>query len=792
MTHPNYMAQIGATLIDQGFAILPIQPNSKKPGVFRKGQWHDYPKWSRHCERDTTEHEVDVWGDWPQAGIGIAAGRVIGIDIDVLQSKEVAEQIEGLAKRLLGDTPAVRIGHAPKRLLVYRAATPFGGFKYPPIEVLGLGQQFIAYGIHPDTGKPYEWPVQTLADLSLDDLPLITEAQAREFARQAYELVPLEMRPKRLSVGVGVGQKAPSGFVSLPEQRGTVAAVQDALQFIANDDLDYDSWVRLGMAIKGALGDAGQTLFEAWSANSQKNDQVTTAKSWASFAPARIGAGTIYKLALDQGWLPDSDLQLNGEVVMNGHHPAGELLSGLQATDLITINGAQMDINKDKVKDIIETIGSAQKANALTAPPITPLPAGWDQVGGVIADMMTLMASTAKRPQPVLALGASLCAVGALMGRKYKTQSNTRSNLYVVGIAESGAGKNHSRVVINELFRKAGLLQYLGGNKIASGSGFLTAIERQPACLFQLDEFGMFLSAAADRKRSPRYICEILDLMTELYTTAGTTYFGVEYATTQNNNAHKAIHQPCACVYGTTTPIHFWQALQASNVADGSLARFLILQSEDDFPDSNDIFGTIDPPQDLIDRLILIHQGGGLLAGNLTDVGAIDEVQVEPRVVPETAAARAAFKDLDLLMLERLRASQGTGFTSILARIEENASKLALIRAVSRDAVSPQIEDHDAHWGIALSRHCAELTIREAKARVSENQTESFHKRALQIVREAGGAGLTKSEFTRRTQFMDHRQRNGVLQTLSEGHLIEVMAIPTGGRPSQWIKLAGN
>ena len=454
---------------------------------------------------------------------------------------------------------------------------------------------------------------------------------------------------------------------------------------------------------------------------------------------------------------------------MNGHHPAKEMLQTLQTQNPITIDGS-----------VVPPV----------LPPPKPLPTGWDQVGGVIADMMTLMAATAKRPQPVLALGASLCAIGALMGRKYRTESNTRSNLYVVGIAESGAGKNHSRVVINELFRKAGLLQYLGGNKIASGSGLLTAIQRQPAILFQLDEFGMFLSAAADRKRSPRYICEILDLMTELYTTSGTTYFGIEYASNQLNNAHRAIHQPCACIYGTTTPIHFWQALQASNVADGSLARFLILESEDDFPDSNELFGTIDPPQDLIDRLLLIHQGGGQLSGNLTDVGAIDEVLVDPRVVPMTAQARDAFRVLDHELLGRLRLSRGTGFSSILARIEENATKLALIRAVSRDAVTPQIEDHDAHWGIALSRHCAELTIREATARVSENQVESNHKRALQILRDGDAAGMSKSEFTRRTQFMDHRQRDGVLRTLTDAHLVEVFAKPTGGRPSQWVKLA--
>jgi len=137
----------------------------------------------------------------------------------------------------------------------------------------------------------------------------------------------------------------------------------------------------------------------------------------------------------------------------------------------------------------------------------------------------------------------------------------------------------------------------------------------------------------------------------------------------------------------------------------------------------------------------------------------------------------------------KLRTSRGTGFSSILARIEENATKLALIRAVSRDPVDPQIEDHDARWGIMLSRHCAELTIREASARVSENLVEQQHKRALQILRDAGAAGMSKSDFTRRTQFMDHRQRDGVLRTLSEAGLIEVGPLQTGGRPSVWIRL---
>ena len=171
------------------------------------------------------------------------------------------------------------------------------------------------------------------------------------------------------------------------------------------------------------------------------------------------------------------------------------------------------------------------------------------------------------------------------MGRKYRTETNLRSNLYVVGIADSGSGKNHAREIVNELFFEAGLAAHLGGNKIASGAGLLTALHRQPALLLQIDEFGMFLSAAADRKRSPRHITEILDNMTELYTAAGSVFLGAEYANHDGRNERRDIVQPCLCVYGTTTPLHFWNALQSSNVVDGSLARFIILPTEDDYPE---------------------------------------------------------------------------------------------------------------------------------------------------------------------------------------------------------------
>ena len=398
----------------------------------------------------------------------------------------------------------------------------------------------------------------------------------------------------------------------------------------------------------------------------------------------------------------------------------------------------------------------------------------------MLKSLVDYMLATARRPQPVLAVGASLCALGALMGRKYRTESNLRTNLYVVGIADSGSGKNHSREVITELFVEAGLGHYLGGNKIASGAGLLTAVHRQPAILFQIDEFGMFLSAAADRKRSPRHITDILDTMTEIYTMAGTIFLGAEYANRDGKNERRDINQPCLCVYGTTTPIHFWNALQSANVVDGSLARFIVFQSEDDYPEENEAAGIRTSPAELLDALRLIADGGGRqAAGNLAGMTPGPETAVDPLTVPLTPEARALFAAFKRDNTAKLREARGTLYTAILARIAENAWKVAMIRAVAADPVAPVIRAIDAEWAIDLVRHCADHTMVEVERNVADNLIEANHKRMVGIIRAAGFAGLTKSELIRRTQFLDKRQRDEMITALAEAGMIVSAMRPT-------------
>ena len=87
-----------------------------------------------------------------------------------------------------------------------------------------------------------------------------------------------------------------------------IAKLEDALRFIS-PDLPHDDWVVVGMALKQALGDTGQALWEYWSSKGAKAAGSDLIRSkWASFRGAG-GRGTvteasIFKMAMQAGWKP--------------------------------------------------------------------------------------------------------------------------------------------------------------------------------------------------------------------------------------------------------------------------------------------------------------------------------------------------------------------------------------------------------------------------------------------------------------------------------------------------------
>jgi Bifunctional DNA primase/polymerase, N-terminal len=96
---------------------------------------------------------------------GLLCGELVGVDIDVLD-RDHAHRLTCIATEMLGMSPGSRIGRAPKILLAFRTDAPFDKVQTSEfhmldgtvarVEVLATGQQFVSFGIHPDTKALYQ------------------------------------------------------------------------------------------------------------------------------------------------------------------------------------------------------------------------------------------------------------------------------------------------------------------------------------------------------------------------------------------------------------------------------------------------------------------------------------------------------------------------------------------------------------------------------------------------------------------------------------------------------------
>jgi hypothetical protein len=174
-----------ALLLDNGFtptpcagkrALLDGWASFHAPTVRQIEGW---PKTHPHCQNT-----------------GLLTRLTPAFDIDIL-NEDAAQAVEDLTVRWFAKRGViiVRVGLPPKRCILFWTDAPFkkiavtfvnGG----KLEMLGDGQQFVAFGIHPDTRQPYRWD-DDLSPLIVQrsELPYINEAEARELVQAEVKLL---------------------------------------------------------------------------------------------------------------------------------------------------------------------------------------------------------------------------------------------------------------------------------------------------------------------------------------------------------------------------------------------------------------------------------------------------------------------------------------------------------------------------------------------------------------------------------------------------------------------------
>lgn len=322
---PTAFRNVAPRLHGNGYAVVPIAPKGhkylrtdkatgKQRMVEAEGKAPVEPRWQDYGRGQTADDVKRLLRKrpGPDWGCGIITGRIVGNDIDV-RHDEAAKEIHNAADRIFGNMP-VRYGAAPKRMLVGRTDEPFpkmktADFKFPgdaedakphKVEVLCDGQQFVAFAVHPGTGKPYWWDGDLPLNIPAADLPLVTREAAAEFVEEC-EAILLRHGGLRVKKLKGHGEDAPKESGRL---RGDPEKCRSALAAIKNYDLDRDDWAYMAYVVKGAMGEEGYKPFLEWSADLKKHHNEQTVRTlWDSTpAPNRVGAGTLFYLAKQRGW----------------------------------------------------------------------------------------------------------------------------------------------------------------------------------------------------------------------------------------------------------------------------------------------------------------------------------------------------------------------------------------------------------------------------------------------------------------------------------------------------------
>jgi hypothetical protein len=273
-------------LVANGYRVIPVKAGEKRPGINGWQESHATPGMVRKWAKE----------GFANGNIGIVTASNPAIDIDVYDA-QMAEKMEAWCLAEFGDTP-VRIGRAPKRLLMYYADTPFTkmfttfadarGTKHK-IEVLGEGQQFVAYGIHPDTKQPFRWmsmdePLDTPADM----LPTLTIEMASamlakyaEFAKAAGWTFVGSSEGRSV---VPAGNADDALLTHKPTLKLTMAEIEEALSYTDQAD-DHDRWIMVGMALhhQSRGQHRGLEVWKQWSSQAHNYSEEDCDKRWDSF-----------------------------------------------------------------------------------------------------------------------------------------------------------------------------------------------------------------------------------------------------------------------------------------------------------------------------------------------------------------------------------------------------------------------------------------------------------------------------------------------------------------------------
>ena len=740
--------QLAKNYLASGLSVLPAVAVDKHPAL---------ASWRTYQERLPTEKEVEAWFSNNHEAVclvtGAASGNLECLDFDA--GGECFEPwTEAISPELFGRLVVEQTPSGGCHV-VYRCQEPVDGNlklaegergkkRATLIETRGEGGLFLCA---PSPGYH-------LVQGAFGSVPTISAEERRVLLDAARALSEVS----GTAPSVSLPRPAPTPSTTFDERPGDAYNKDEAAfygllekhgwQFLGKNG-DNEQWRRPGKDSGSLSATFNRVNFHVFSSNADP------------FPPGFNGSPfTVYAL-LEHGGDTTAAAK---DLLAQGYGKAADPCAG------VDLSGIMAQVKAPKAAEPVER------------EPENPghLPERLLDVPGFVNDLKDYTLRTAKYPNRPLALAGALAMLSMLTGRKFRNASDNRTNLYLLALAPSSAGKDAPRRVNMSLAVQTGYGDHMG-DAFASGEGLEDALTLTPCMLFQTDEIAFLFNSL---KGTESRFNTMNAVLLKAFTSANGVYARRRKAIQTGRNAGTplptSIRNPHLVLYGTATPEKFYQSLNKDELVNGLVGRCLVFEGERRRMNDHLVVGEAFPDSVL-----------NAIAA-LRDIGRENLLTGEPEVseIPETPEARAlaarleaeANKHYDDAYDRRQDAEM-----AIWGRAFEKAEKLAMLYALSRSVTSPQLTPEAYRWGWAMAEFTTKRLLYMADCYVYDSEFDKELQKVLRILRENDGV-MAHSRLLKKSH-LDKDTFRKVVDTLLESERIVRGSEKTGQRATVFYRL---
>jgi len=786
---PGPYAQIGARLVERGYAAIPIIPGTKRPGLpLGSGSWIGMDDWAaRAAARLPLDIEVGQWSA-SDGGVCVALGNasrgVVAADIDT--------DVPEIRDAILSVLPPSMTGKAGQKgeTLFYRASPnfPSRAFNLPGpdgrptrvLDMLGSGKQTVLPPtVHPETGQPYRWTrPESLDGIDPEDLPWIDDDIGERIAEalKPFGYAPEPERPPRREAAEGeetphrrvnnlamadLGAWVPDlGLYRLRRRGGGYVAVPTWRASHTGRPLEKRG-LNLKIHPQGIrdFHDLERPYTPLDLVMAARGDELNQAFEWLA---ARVGFGEGVDLDLQPRQIEERD-----GVLFDAE--TGEIVE-----------------ERPQAPEAAETAGDPRDF------PVADL-----QVPGLVGEIADWIEATSPKPIRLFAVAAALLTVGTLIGRRvYCGVPRSGAHLYALTIAGTGAGKERPQEAMRQILDAVSASHRLHAGASSSAASLAMRLAERPVQVQIIDEVDKVLARSGSRNANAQERELVQD-----YCTLWGRGMGTFIPNSTTTRGDILINRPCLSFFGATNFVSFYEHMKAKLLANGFLNRFLVLPRFERVRARRPMLPEEVIPGSIVaaaKRLFEFQDAPPPGADPRRHIAATatlhDPVRTpEMRVIEMTPAAQVIYdacRERDERMLER--ADKDPLFEAWV-RGAEMTKRIALVvacgRYVDSDLAGAVVDEDDMRFAARLVDWSLGLFVTGLRENMAENDHQANTKLVLGHLRKANRV-MTRSELYRRVDArMDARQLDGVMKYLATSGQVEALEEKTAGRPKTSYRL---